>query len=388
MTSVALNRILIVLGFVGLFISGFLSLSHYMKLSLPCGPAKGCDTVTSHASAYLTGDHSSGGTPVAYLGLLGYLFLTVLAIYKGVAGKESSKGLNFIGFLVAGVGALYSGYLTYTALYVIHATCFWCISSAITMVLTTVAYAGLLQADAQAVEKRGKDMVLAGVMSVLLAVSLGGMISWQRARGGGIDLGSVARANDPNAPIPMIAADDHIYGNPDAPITIIEFADLLCPTCSQSYPIVEDLVRNSNGKVRLVFHHFPLFSLEGHGMAMMSATVSEVAADENKFWQFLGAIYAKPQADLQTPESIMAIAKSIGLDPAKVQKRLEAASDPAVKRVTDDFNLGNQIKISSTPSLFIKAKDGQWEAVKHTELEAKLNQEPYRSIMTGAAAGN
>jgi protein-disulfide isomerase len=386
-TSVALNRILIVLGFVGLFISGFLSLSHYMELSLPCGAAKGCDTVTSHASAYLTGDHFKGGIPVAYLGLLGYVLLTALAVFKGVKGKEGSKALNLIGFLFSGAGALYSGYLTYTALYVIHATCLWCISSALTMVLTTVAYAALVQADSsQSPTKRGKDVILAGVMTVLLGVSLGGMISWQKARGMSIKGPSVDIINQENE-IPIVAEDDHIYGNPDAPVTIVEFADLLCPTCQRSFPVVEDLVKNSNGKIRLVFHHFPLFGLQGHDMAMKSAAIAEVAADESKFWQFLGAIYSKQQADLQTEEAIMAIAASVGLDPKKVQKRLEDPEDPAIKRVTDDLNLGNQIKISATPSIFIQAKGGRFEAVNYQALEQKLNEEPYRSLITGASAG-
>lgn len=385
MATVALNRILIVLGNVGLFISGFLSLSHYLKLSLPCGAAKACDIVTTHQSAYLTGDHYKGGTPVAYLGLLGYIALTILAIYRAVANKESSRSLTLIGFVLSAFGALYSGYLTYTALYVIHATCLWCIASAITMVLTTIIYAAMLQADSKGEKAGGKqDVALIAVSTLVMAVALGGMIN-ARVKAGESILGpSEGLAN--NGDVQLVGPDDHIYGNPDAPVTIIEFADLLCPTCQTNYPILEELVKTSNGKIRLVFHHFPLAGAPGHEMAVPAATIAEMAADEGKFFPFIAEVYSKPNEEMKAQGTLMAIAKSLGMDEAKIQKRLDDSEDPAIKRVVDDMNLGNQIKLTGTPSLFLQAKGGQVEAVTASRLESKLNEEPYKSLILGGGA--
>lgn len=385
MATVALNRILIVLGNVGLFISGFLSLSHYLKLSLPCGAAKACDVVTTHQSAYLTGDHYKGGIPVAYLGLLGYIALTILAIYRAVANKESSRSLTLIGFVLSAFGALYSGYLTYTALYVIHATCLWCIASAITMVLTTIIYAAMLQAESKGEKASGKqDVALVAVSTLVMAVALGGMIN-ARVKAGESILGpseSLANKGD----VQLVGPDDHIFGNPDAPVTIIEFADLLCPTCQTNYPILEELVKTSNGKIRLVFHHFPLVGAPGHEMAVPAATIAEMAADEGKFFPFIAEVYSKPNEEMKNQGTLMAIAKSMGMDEAKIQKRLNDENDSAVKRVVDDMNLGNQIKLTGTPSLFIQAKGGKAEAVTASRLESRLNEEPYRSLILGGGA--
>ena len=386
MAPVALNRILIILGNVGIFISGFLSLSHYYKLSLPCGAAKGCDTVTMHPSAYLTGNHFTGGIPVAYLGLLGYLFLTGLAIYRAMANKEHVRSLNLIGFIIAGVGALYSGYLTYTAIYVIHATCWWCIASAITMVLTTIVYAAMFQMDAVGEKPKGKiDVALAGIATLVMAVSLGGMISKRISDGEKID-GQSDRLIQSNQ-IDLVGENAHILGNPDAPVTIVEFADLLCPTCQQNFPILEDLVKNSNGKIRLVFRHFPLYMAPGHEMAVPAATVAEMAADEDKFFPFITQIYSKSNEEMRQQSTLLAVAKSLGMDIEKIQKRLEDPEDPAIKRVTDDINLANEIKITGTPTLFLQAKGGRYEQVASSALERKLNQEPYKSLILGGGSG-
>lgn len=387
MASVALNRILIVLGFVGTFISGFLSISSFLRLSLPCGPQKGCDVVTTHPSAYLIGNSVDGGIPVAYLGLAGYLFITALAIYRGIRGLEGSRPLNLIGFLVAIVGALYSGYLTYTALYVIHATCMWCIASAITMVLVTLVSAGMLQADpSKAKPGRTIDAALAGVLTVGVIVALWVGINNQRAKGERIDGGIDIRVNE--GKVDLVGADAHILGNRDAPVTIIEFADMLCPTCQETFPVLEDLVKNSNGKVRLVFHHFPLFMKEDHKMALPAATIAEIAAEENKFWQFIGAIYSRPTAEMKTVEAITDVAQSIGLNAEKIKARMNDPEDAAIKRVTADLNLANKIKITATPTLFVQAKDGPVEQVAPSKLEEKLNTEPYKSLILGGAPAN
>lgn len=339
-----------------------------------------------HPSAYLTGNHFTGGIPVAYLGLVGYLFLTGLAIYRAVANKESVKALTLIGFVVSGLGALYSGYLTYTAIYVIHATCWWCIASAITMVLTTVVYAAMLQADAKGEKPAGKvDAGLAGVATLVMALSLGGMITKRISDGEKIDGQSMGIIQA--GQIDLVGEGAHIFGNPDAPVTIVEFADLLCPTCQQNFPVLEDLVKNSNGKIRLVFRHFPLFMSQGHEMAIPAATVAEMAADEGKFFPFIAQVYSKSNAEMREQSTLLAVAKSLDMDTEKIKKRLEDPEDPAIKRVTDDINLANEIKITGTPTLFLHAKGGQFEQVASSALERKLNQEPYKSLILGGGAG-
>jgi predicted DsbA family dithiol-disulfide isomerase len=124
-----------------------------------------------------------------------------------------------------------------------------------------------------------------------------------------------------------------------------------------------------------------------HKMAIPAASIAEMAAEENKFWQFVSAIYSKKLEDLQTPEALFAVAQSVGLDPMKIESRLKDPNDSAIQRVTDDMNLANAIKISSTPTLFLLAKGGEPEIVAPSQLEKRLNEDPYISLIKGGGTG-
>jgi protein-disulfide isomerase len=386
LTPSVINRILIVLGFAGLFISGFLSLSHLMDISLPCGPAKGCDVVATHSSAYLVGDSVKGGFPVAYLGFLGYLFLTGLALFRSIRGSEASRPLAVLGFGASLLGAMYSGYLIYVSLNVIKATCIWCMASAVVMLITTVTAAALLQADPEKERKKTKlDIAIAGILTVVVAAGLVGGASYLKASGETLDGGLVVRIREKN--VNLVGPDAHILGDPNAPVTLIEFADLLCPSCQDSFPVLHELVNSSKGKIRLVFHHFPLFMKPEHKMAVPAASIAEMAAEEGKFWVFITGIYSKKLEELQEPDALLAIAKSVGMDTAKIQERLKNPNDPAIERVTADMNMANEIKIKSTPTLFLQAQGREPEIVAASQLENRLNEEPYISLIRGGAAG-
>jgi protein-disulfide isomerase/uncharacterized membrane protein len=377
---VALNRILILLGYVGLFISGLLSMQHLLHISLPCGIQKGCDVVARHPSSYLFGNFNDGGLAVAYIGFAGYVLLTVLAIVRGLQGVGKNRTLISLGFYFSAIGTIYSIYLTNISINTIHYICGWCIASLVTMILTTLVSAIMMQLTPKELPGPSKlDPLMAGVLTILAGISIG--YGTYQLRGQTLNRGVADTVIKKK--IDLVTKDSHIMGNPDAPITIIEFADLLCPTCREGFPVLEDLVKRSNGNVRLVFHHFPLFMKDDHKMALPAATIAEIAGEEGKFWDFVTAIYSRESIDLQSAGALLAIAEAVGLDKEKVAKRLENSEDPAVKRVTADINLANEILITGTPTLLIQAKGGEVEAVSPSQLEGKLNSEPYKSLIMG-----
>jgi uncharacterized membrane protein len=107
---------------VGLLISAYLTWVHYMGVVPVCvGGSGGCKTVQTSIYATIL------GVPVAVLGLVGYSGLLLSVSLRGEVGI-------YLGFLVALVGTLFSAYLTYLELFVIHAICEWCLASAAVMV--------------------------------------------------------------------------------------------------------------------------------------------------------------------------------------------------------------------------------------------------------------
>jgi uncharacterized membrane protein len=116
-----------VLAAAGLLISAYLSWVHFAGVAPVCvgGGSGGCETVQSSRYATVL------GVPVAVLGIIGYVGLLLSAVMRSDVGV-------YLGFLFALVGTLFSAYLTYLEVFVIHAICQWCVASAAIMVAALI----------------------------------------------------------------------------------------------------------------------------------------------------------------------------------------------------------------------------------------------------------
>jgi uncharacterized membrane protein len=124
-----LRVVLGVLAAAGLLISAYLTWVHFAKVAPVCvGGSGGCETVQSSRYATVL------GVPVAVLGIIGYAGLLFSAVLRGELGV-------YLGFLFALAGTLFSAYLTYLEVFVIHAICQWCVASAAIMVAALICAA-------------------------------------------------------------------------------------------------------------------------------------------------------------------------------------------------------------------------------------------------------
>ena len=124
-----LRVVLGVLAAAGLLISAYLTWVHFAQVAPVCvGGSSSCETVQSSRYATVL------GVPVAVLGLVGYAGLLFSAVLRGELGV-------YLGFLFALVGTLFSAYLTYLEVFVIHAICEWCVASATIMVAALICAA-------------------------------------------------------------------------------------------------------------------------------------------------------------------------------------------------------------------------------------------------------
>lgn len=116
---------------------------------------------------------------------------------------------------------------------------------------------------------------------------------------------------------PPVTDEDWIYGNPDAPITIVEYEDFQCPACPGFSLGVKDLIAEFPNSIRVVFRHLPLPSI--HDKAYISAMAAEAAGAQGKFWEMHDILYINQQTWTGMTEDdfvdwVTTQAETLGLD--------------------------------------------------------------------------
>lgn len=156
---------------------------------------------------------------------------------------------------------------------------------------------------------------------------------------------SVPTAAAPEAPPagdvkPVDPQVDHIRGNPDAKISVIEYSDFECPFCSRNHPTMQQIVDTYGDDVNWVYRHFPLGF---HPNAQKAAEASECAAEQDKFWEMADMIMEKGADNTQ----LESYAAAIGLNAAKFKDCLDSGKTAA--HVQSDTAEGGSAGVNGTP---------------------------------------
>ena len=157
-------------------------------------------------------------------------------------------------------------------------------------------------------------------------------------------------------------------GDPNAPVTFLEFADFECPFCQQLRPKLEAFVKSHPGRVKLVFRPFPI---AGHPHAEPAAEAVEWARDQGIFWPFHDAMFDNPKS-LDT-ESLVAIAERLGKDGESLRKAL--AERKYRDRVQSGLVEGRRGGVIGTPTLFVNGRRHVIPDYSDTVLEFVLEDE-------------
>lgn len=147
-----------------------------------------------------------------------------------------------------------------------------------------------------------------------------------------------------------VSERDHIQGNPDAAIELVEYGDYQCPYCGAAHPQVQKVQKEMGDKLKFVFRNFPLTNMHEH--ALNAAIASEVAGDMGKFWEMHDILFEN-QRELDYSR-IMEYAKQIGLDVEKIEAKFP---EPKYKeKVEQDLESGLRSGVNGTPSFFINGE--------------------------------
>jgi predicted DsbA family dithiol-disulfide isomerase len=101
--------------------------------------------------------------------------------------------------------------------------------------------------------------------------------------------------NEYKGEIPNYQEGDHIIGDPNAPIVIIEYSDLECPFCKKFGETMKELVAESNGEVAWVYRHWIVHSDMSRGQnALPKTAAAECVAEikgEDAFWKYVDLVF-------------------------------------------------------------------------------------------------
>lgn len=147
--------------------------------------------------------------------------------------------------------------------------------------------------------------------------------------------------------------DSPKIGPPDAKVTIVEFFDPACGTCSAFYPLVKKLMKSHPGKVNLVLRYLPL-----HTNSDVIVSIFEAARIQGRFRQTLELAYKTRDSWIEhhtaIPEKFWAQLGGLGLDMEKLY--VDAQSAEIAKRIKQDLLDAQQLKVSKTPGFFVNGK--------------------------------
>jgi protein-disulfide isomerase len=147
------------------------------------------------------------------------------------------------------------------------------------------------------------------------------------------------------------AESAHVRGNPDAPVTLEEFADFQCPPCGNFAGFGEELLKEYDSRLRIVFRNFPL-ALHEH--AREAALAAEAAGLQGRFWEMHDVLYREQAIWSKAPnarELFESYAGTIGLNLDQFRKDIDG--EKVRERVDADHARGESLGIKVTPTLFI-----------------------------------
>ncbi len=154
------------------------------------------------------------------------------------------------------------------------------------------------------------------------------------------------RFNTPKIQIDVASAP--VRGDPSAPIALVEFSDFQCPHCKHMQPVLDRVLEEYRGKVKLYFKQYPIG--RAHPDAPLAAAAALAAGKQGKFWQFHDRLFA--DQDHENLAALEKIASDLKLD----KKRWTADIETEKEHVARDHADGEKLEVSATPTLYIAGR--------------------------------
>ncbi len=165
------------------------------------------------------------------------------------------------------------------------------------------------------------------------------------------------------SPEQLVRPDSWTLGPADAKVTLVEFYDPECESCAAFHPTVKRILKDYEGRIRLVARYMPL-----HPNSISAATFTEAAGEQGKYWQAQDLLFQRqgewgqkhgPGAASAPPVNFNVLfdgyAKELGLDRAKAAAAV--AQNRYGAKIERDKKDGQAVGVRRTPTFFVNGRE-------------------------------
>ncbi len=144
-----------------------------------------------------------------------------------------------------------------------------------------------------------------------------------------------------------IQGEDHVRGNPEAPLVVVKYADFQCPDCRTHYGEFRKRREELLARARFVFRHFP--RVDAHPKALRAAEGAEAAGAQGRFWEMHDLLFE--EQGRRPPGWIYTYAERLGLDMTRFERDLTSRAHS--RKIWSDLRSGRRSGVSATPTVFV-----------------------------------
>jgi len=155
---------------------------------------------------------------------------------------------------------------------------------------------------------------------------------------------------EPPLPFTRVAlGESPVMGPEDAPVTVVEFSDYLCPACRAAHPIAQEIKKMYEGRIRWVFKDYPL---ERHRGAKELAVAARCADEQGTFWQYQDKLFNAPRKpDL---DQLRSFARELGMDVEAFTRCVE--QEETLPLVEEDVRQAREAGVAATPTFVVNGR--------------------------------
>ena len=172
---------------------------------------------------------------------------------------------------------------------------------------------------------------------------------------------------------PVDVDRDHIKGDPDAVLTLVEYGDFECPFCSRATGAIDEVQAHFGDTLRYIWRHLPLERI--HPRSLDAARAGEAAALQGQFWKMAHELFTH-QDDLEWTD-MYRYAAAAGCDIERFDQDLRVHTARVVQRVQDDARDAEVMDLNATPTFFVNGErhTGPWDAASLIRALEQTRQE-------------